>query len=76
MTAARRVRINRLVLAGVDERHRAAVVTAFRGELIRLLAEYPDSIPPPQQVCRGTDTPVDIGRRTAAAVHAKVVGAC
>jgi hypothetical protein len=75
MSGPRRIRIHRLVLDGVEAHQRRAVVAAFETELARLFADHPHDLPegaPPGAV----ESPADIGRRAAAAVHARVVGEC
>jgi hypothetical protein len=76
MTAPRTIRINRLVLDGIGPHQKAAFAAAFTAELTRLLREHPDSLPTPRPDTRTAASPTDIGKRTAAAVHAKVVRAC
>jgi hypothetical protein len=75
MTAPRTIRINRLVIEGIDSHQRAEFAAAFTAELARLLRDHPDSVPRPRP-----DPPTasvsDLGRSTAAAVHARVVRAC
>jgi hypothetical protein len=75
MTAPRTIRINRLVIEGIDPHQKAAFAAAFTAELTRLLREHPNSLPKPGS---GTHTAsaTDAGKRTAAAVHARVVQAC
>jgi hypothetical protein len=76
MTVPRSVRINRLVLDGIEAHQRAAVVSALHTELARLFREHPDSVPPTRTNAPTVGSPADIGRAAAAAVHAKVVQAC
>jgi hypothetical protein len=76
MSAPRRIRINRLVLDGIDPHQRAAIVAALHDELVRLFREHPDSVPTPLPGPRPVTSPADVGRRAAAAVHARVVAAC
>ncbi|AGB26701.1 hypothetical protein Mycsm_06564 (plasmid) [Mycobacterium sp. JS623] len=75
MTAPRTIRINRLVIEGIEPHEKTAFATAFTAELARLLREHPDSVPKGRPEPSAT-TPVDAAKRTAAAVHAKVVHAC
>lgn len=76
MSTPRKVRINRLVLDGIEAHDRRAVVAAFEAELARLLREHPDSVPDARRVLPATSSAADVGRRAAAAVHAEVVGRC
>lgn len=76
MTAPRTIRINRLVLEGIDAHQKAAFAAAFTAELTRLLREHPDSLPEPRPATRTAASATEAGKQTAAAVHAKVVRAC
>jgi hypothetical protein len=76
MTAPRRIRINRLILDGIDPHQQAAVVTALHTELARLFREHPDSVPKAPPNARNVTSPAEVGKRTAAAVHARVVRTC
>jgi hypothetical protein len=76
MTAPRTIHINRMVIEGIDPHQKAAFAAAFTAELTRLLHEHPDSVPTSRPDSRIADSPTEAGKRTAAAVHAKVVRAC
>jgi hypothetical protein len=75
MTAPRTIRINRLVIEGIDPHQKAAFAAAFTAELTRLLREHPDSVPKPDPATHVTSA-TDAGKRSAAAVHARVVQGC
>jgi len=76
MTAPRNIRINRLVVEGIEPHQKAAFTDAFTAELTRLLREYPDSVPVRGRHRHVAESAADAARRTAADVHAKVVDAC
>jgi hypothetical protein len=76
MTGPRTIRINRLVVEGIDPHQKAAFAAAFTAELTGLLREHPDSVPEPRPDTCTAGSPTDVGKRTAAAVHARVVRAC
>jgi hypothetical protein len=76
MTAPRSIRINRLVIEGIDPHQKGAFAAAFTAELTRLLHEHPDSLPKPRPAARAAASPTEVGKQTAAAVYAKVVRAC
>ena len=76
MTVPRTIRINRLVVEGIDPHQKAAFTAAFTAELTRLLREYPDSVPETRPGIRNAASPTDVGKCTAAVVHAKLVLAC
>jgi len=76
MTPPRTIRINQLVIDGIDPHQRAAFVTAFTAELTRLLREDLESAPERRHDMRIAASPAEAGQRTAAAVYARVVRAC